>query len=60
MSSSIKQTQGHEHALRYYMIACFDILGQKSKMAGLKIPRNAEEHQEVITVLQQTAGEVLS
>lgn len=59
VSSSVKQTEDHEHALRYYMIACFDILGQKSKMTALKIPRNEDEYQEAITVVQQTAGEVL-
>ena len=48
-----------EHALRYYMVACLDILGQKSRMAGLKMPRSAEEQKEAITILQQTAGEVL-
>lgn len=51
--------QRPDHALRYYMVACLDILGQKSKMAGLKMPRSVEEHKEAITILQQTAGEVI-
>jgi len=44
------------YKLGHYLVAFLDVLGQRDRFRGLKIPINAEEEDEVKEVLRQTAG----
>src|SRR5579872_4699117 len=44
------------YKLGYHLVAFLDVLGQRDKFRGLKMPTNAQEEDEVKEVLRQTAG----
>jgi len=45
--------------LGYHVVAFLDVLGQRDKFRGLRLPTNADEEAQVKEVLRQTAGFVL-
>jgi hypothetical protein len=45
--------------LGHHLVAFLDVLGQRAKFRGLRIPTNADEEIQVKGVLEQTAGFVL-
>jgi hypothetical protein len=45
--------------LGYHLVVFLDVLGQRAKFKGLRIPTNAHEAAQVKEVLEQTAGFVL-
>jgi len=45
--------------LGHHLVAFLDVLGQRDKFRGLRLPTNASEEEKVKEVLRQTAGFVL-
>jgi hypothetical protein len=45
--------------LGHHLVAFLDVLGQRDKFRGLRLPTNADEEENVRAVLRQTAGFVL-
>jgi len=45
--------------LGFHLVALLDVLGQRDRFRGLRLPRNGEQEAQVKEVLRQTAGFVL-
>jgi len=44
--------------LKWFLVAVLDLLGQKDKLRGLRIPETQEEHGQMIDILKETWGAV--
>jgi hypothetical protein len=51
--------ENRNYKLGHHLVAFLDVLGQRDKFRGLRLPTNAKEKTEVKEVLRQTAGFVL-
>jgi|ERR1700677_141455 hypothetical protein len=53
-------TETTNYKLGHHLVAFLDVLGQRDKFRGLRLPTNPAEHAHVNEVLRQTAGFVVN